>query len=336
MGKATISDVAAKSGCSRTTISRYLNGKYEFMSEDTREKIEQVIKEIGYKPNLIARNLRLQESKTIAVLVSDITNTFSSILYSGIAEESESAGYTLLMANTNDDPGKELKYIQSMIDQSVDGIILNASGENQDYIRHINEEQIPIVLVDRPVPLTNCDLVTSDSDESVREMMLLLKEKGYTDVYWITKRIGKNGTRIARANAYEKHYKDLFKKVPQICEYDNGNEKDLEIFIKKVYKDTQEKECKTALFTANGVVLRSVVKQLKVHGIIFPDELGLCSFDNWPWMELIGPGLTVIEQETYKMGKKSVKQLIKRMDGAKAKKPASINIKCKLIDRGSI
>lgn len=85
MGKVTIADVAARTGFSKTTISRFLNGKYEFMSEETRKRISEVIKDIEYKPNRMARSLRLQQSHMIGVIVSDISNPFSAILYTGIS-----------------------------------------------------------------------------------------------------------------------------------------------------------------------------------------------------------------------------------------------------------
>ena len=107
MGKVTIADVAARTGFSKTTISRFLNGKYEFMSEETRKRISEVIKDIEYKPNRMARSLRLQQSHMIGVIVSDISNPFSAILYTGISEYCEQHGFTVLLADAGDDPDKE-------------------------------------------------------------------------------------------------------------------------------------------------------------------------------------------------------------------------------------
>ena len=87
MGRVTIADVAERTGFSKTTISRFLNGKYEFMSETTRKRISEVIKDIEYKPNRMARSLRLQQSHMIGVIVSDISNCLvSPVLYPKIPD----------------------------------------------------------------------------------------------------------------------------------------------------------------------------------------------------------------------------------------------------------
>lgn len=334
MTKMTITEVAKRAGCSRTTVSRYLNGKFEFMSEDTRRQIAAVIEEVDYKPNRMARGLRLQESKQIGVVVSDIRSPFSSILYAGILEECEKQGYSALLVSSEDDPHKEQHYIQSMLAQSVDGIILNGTGENVDYIRSVNESLLPIVLADRPISDTDCDLVTSDAREGVWSMMEYLAKNGYTDIALVSKTIGTNGTRLKRYQEFSLYTKENYHREPFIIEYKGTGDKNLEKRILSFLK--QASTGKKALFAVNGVVISELAKILNSNKIAYPEQIGLCGFDNYEWMELIGPGITVIEHQIKNMGKMSARCIIDRLQKKKAHKVRLIELSCKLIARGSI
>ena len=147
----TIADIARQANVSTTTISRYLNGKYEYMSEQSREKIARIIKETGYRPNKMARGLKMQQSRVIGFVVADIANPFSSILAKGINDACRKAGYSMTLANTDEDPALERNAIRSMLDQRVDGIVIHQCGENRNSSNpwHTNRLQLflPSVLL---------------------------------------------------------------------------------------------------------------------------------------------------------------------------------------------
>lgn len=333
MKKATISDVAAKTGYSRTTISRFLNGKFEFMSEETRQRIGEVIKEIGYQPNGMARGLRLQQSSQIGVLVSDIRSPFSSILYGGITAACDKYGYSALLANTGDDPEKERFYIQKMIAQSVEGIILNSTGENIEYIRQVNENIVPIVLADRADPNTGCDIVTADSRSGIYDMMDYILAQSYGAVAMVTQHVGKNATRRLRTDVFTEYCEGQKGLAYEVIEYDSACLKGLTKQIQDFYQVHQTQ--KVAFFALNGVVLDELARLLLGQKLYFPQKVGLCGFDNWPWMDLVGPGLTVIEQHSFKVGQKSVVALMQRLR-QKNSKPQLITVPCNLVIRRSI
>lgn len=137
----------------KTTISRYLNGKFEYMSEESRQRIADVIEELGYRPNSLARSLKSKQSFVLGVIVSDITSPFSPILLKGISDCCDRYGYRILIANSDDEPRKERDYIMNMIDQSVDGIILNTTGGNDEFLRETADMGMKFVLADRTIDL---------------------------------------------------------------------------------------------------------------------------------------------------------------------------------------
>ncbi|MGF7400656.1 LacI family DNA-binding transcriptional regulator [Thermoanaerobacterium thermosaccharolyticum] len=157
--KITIDYVAKKAGVSKTTISRFLNGRYEYMSDATRENIKKVIEELNYRPNNLARSLKLNRSNLIGVLVSDIGNHFSSILVKGIEKVLKENGYNLIIASTDNDATKEREYILSLLDNNVDGLIINTAGGNDDFLIRLSKKGLPIVLADRSIKDTVFDTV---------------------------------------------------------------------------------------------------------------------------------------------------------------------------------
>ena len=115
--KATIADVAKKVGVSKTTISRYLNGNYEFMSQETRQRIEQVIKELDYAPNSAARTLKSQKSKLVGVVVNSLRYQIGAQTVTQINSVCAQNGYGTVVCCSNDDPVKEEQAIQLCLNQ---------------------------------------------------------------------------------------------------------------------------------------------------------------------------------------------------------------------------
>ena len=115
--RVTIDQVAAQAGVSKTTVSRYLNQRYDALSEDTRQRIHQVIEELNYRPNRIAQSLKARNSRMLGCLVSDISSPFSSIIVKGINSVCTQAGYQLLLVDSEDDPERERTGIQDLLEE---------------------------------------------------------------------------------------------------------------------------------------------------------------------------------------------------------------------------
>ena len=139
MKQLTIKDIAAQANVSTTTISRFLNGKYDSMSLETKTRIEQIIKESGYRPNNIARSLKSKYSRLIGVIISDISNPFFSTLLDTINQRALKAGYSLLISISNNSASSELKLLRKHLDNSVDGLLINTVGGNNEVISQISQ-----------------------------------------------------------------------------------------------------------------------------------------------------------------------------------------------------
>lgn len=304
----TIADIARQANVSTTTISRYLNGKYEYMSEQSREKIARIIKETGYRPNKMARGLKMQQSRVIGFVVADIANPFSSILAKGINDACRKAGYSMTLANTDEDPALERNAIRSMLDQRVDGIVIHQCGENKEFFESLAHEQIAAVFAERPFgnpPLL--DSFRTQDNLAVHQMLLYMKQRGFERIGYFTAPLKHLDTRIRRSQAYHEYSQEIFGQEP--LEYILTS--DQPVLVQSRIQEFLAQPGRKAILTANGVMTLNVLKALKTMQVSYPDDIGIGSFDDWDWMELAD--ITAIHQPSYELGAACVSRLIERI-----------------------
>ena len=145
----TIVDIAKSAGVSKTTVSRYLNGQYEYMSEQTRERIKKVIEVSGYQPNKLAQSLKNQKSMLVGFVVADIESPFTSAAIKSVGDAMLGTGYNLVTANSDNSYERELENIQSLIGQQVDGLIVNTVTSSTPRLIGLANGGLPVVLLDR-------------------------------------------------------------------------------------------------------------------------------------------------------------------------------------------
>ena len=272
--RTTINDVAKLAEVSKTTISRYLNGQYEYMSLETKERIQEVIKELNYRPSNIARRLKSEKTGLIGCIIADIGSPFSSIVVKGINDVCKSMGYDVLFANTDNNPENEKDSIKALIDNKVDGLIINTTGRIDEYLMEMNANGANIVLADRCLKQINkIDTVTSDNYRATYNCMEFLFKQGYKKIAFFTQDITGNSSRYFRHYAY----KDAVKKLYKI----NGDE--LTYFIDEKNMDSCEKslidfkeKCNGepgVIFTVNGVTLLNVLHGMKNLNIRIKEDL---------------------------------------------------------------
>lgn len=127
--KITIKDIAEMAGTSKTTVSFYLNGKTEKMSEETKAKIAKVIEKTNYRPSIVARSLNSKNSKLIGVLIGDITNTFSNQIVKGIESAASKDGYQIIVGNSDYNHKREENYVERMLSMGVGGFIIQPTAQ---------------------------------------------------------------------------------------------------------------------------------------------------------------------------------------------------------------
>lgn len=146
--RVTMSDVARQAGVSLMTVSRVINHKGD-VNPETRKRILKVIKELGYRPSAIARSLATQETRTIGLVIPDVSNPFFADITRGIEQLAYAEGYHVFLCNTEEDPGRELTLIQSLEEKWVDGLILCSSRLDESVLTDLLARLPAVVLINR-------------------------------------------------------------------------------------------------------------------------------------------------------------------------------------------
>jgi len=327
----TINDVSKAAGVSKTTISRYLNGKYEFMSKDTRKRIQDVIEELKYRPSNVAKTLKSKKSGLIGVIIADIGSQFSSILLKGIGDTCKAYGYQVVISNVNNDSDKEREYIESLMDNRVEGIIVNTTGYNDDFLIDINETRVPLVLADRTMENLKIDSVAINNYKITFDTIKYLVEKGYRNIAFFSEEPFRNRARHLRRRGYLDAMKQLLDiDASDLIYIIDPENKSMSIKAIDELNNLYKNEPK-AIFTANGVTLLNTLQGIKKSGYKVPEDFYVCGFEDWGWATLVYSEMPIISHHSYEVGVEASKMIIKRITGKSKGKPKYKELEAKLI-----
>jgi LacI family transcriptional regulator len=181
----TVLDVAKRAGVAPITVSRVINNS-GYISQATRERVEAAVKELGYFPNTIARGLRSKRTRTLALVVTDITNPYFTLMARGVEDVAGDSNYTVVYCNTDESESKEEKYANILAQRQVDGVLLVPSAGNAKTIHFLATNDIAVVVLDRRVPGVEVDVVRADSEEGANRLTRLLIALGHERIAAIT------------------------------------------------------------------------------------------------------------------------------------------------------
>ncbi|MCJ7519802.1 MAG: LacI family transcriptional regulator [Anaerolineaceae bacterium] len=305
---ATIHDVAKKAGVAPITVSRVINNS-GYISDKTRKNVEAVITELGYVPNILARSLRSKRTNTLALVFTDITNPFFTILARGVEDTASSAGFNVIFCNTDESQEKEDNYIQLLLQKQVDGILLVPAGSKTKSIRVIQEQNTPLVILDRHVSNSNVDIVRGDSEGGAYQLTKFLIDLGHRRITIIS---GPRDVSTAedRLLGYKRAMEEFGLNENIQSYYGSFSQASGFELTRKIFLHDPKP---TALFAANNLMAIGALKALREIGLIVPDDVALVSFDDIPENLSIFPFMTVVAQPSYELGKRATELLISRI-----------------------
>lgn len=312
--KVTISDIANLSGVSKTTISRYLNGKYEGMSETTRNRIQEVIEELDYRPSRQARALKSQYSSIIGIVVADISNSYTSRMIKGIMDRLNSTDYHTIIMDSDLNTKRESKNIKKLLDEQVDGIIIQPIAESSLKYDFIPSE-MTIVQIDRYVEPLKWAAVVSDNFLQSQNLGRIIAENDYKRVIILTPEI-KNAS--PRVNRYKGLLNGLANYDVEVIVVTTNEIKDIvarDIDIWDQMNQYIYDDVKTVLYAFNGGLLYGLIRLLKEKNIPVPEKIGLVGYDDGALTDLFNPEITSIEQNPVEIGHKAAEILLNSMAG---------------------
>lgn len=310
--KITISDIANLSGVSKTTISRYLNGKYDGMSEATRNRIQEVIEELDYRPSRQARALKSQYSSIIGIVVADISNSYTSRMIKGIMDRLNSTDYHTIIMDSDLNTKRESNNIKKLLDEQVDGIIIQPIAESSLKYDFIPSE-MTIVQIDRYVEPLKWPAVVSDNFLQSQNLGKIIAENGYERVVILTPEIKNASPRI---NRYKGLINGLVDNTVEVIVVTTNEVKDIVARDSEIWNQINQyiyDDVKTVLYAFNGGLLYGMVRILKEKQIPVPEKVGLVGYDDGSLTDLFNPEITSIEQNPVEIGHEAADILLNSM-----------------------
>ena len=201
--RATISDVAKAAKTGKTSVSRYLNGEQHLLSDDLKQRIEQAIQRLNYRPSQMARSLKGGQTRLIGMIIADITNPYSVDVLRGVEEACRVQGFTLLVCNINNEINQEQHYLELLSSYRVEGLVVNAVGMREEALSKLQQSLLPMVLIDRKIPDFSCDMVGLDNHRAATEATRHLIEQGFEAVMFLSEPLGLVNTRLERLHAFQ-------------------------------------------------------------------------------------------------------------------------------------
>jgi len=334
--KVTLSVIAEELKVSKTLVSLVLNGKGDAsaINKMTQKKVQQKAHELNYQPNQVARGLRMGSTKTIGLLVADISNPFFARITRTIEHYAEEEGYILIVCSSDEDKEREKRLIRMLLDRQVDGIIMTSTLQNAKDLYPLFPSDYPLVLFDRYLTNSNSNFVGVDNVLASAQAIQHFLSKGHTNIGFLTLTPNHISTLRDRKKGYLKALLDhgVTPKDDYITEVDYNQIKEkkyaqITSFLRKNRKIT-------AVFTTNNHLAVACLEAFKELGLRVPKDISIITFDDVELFQFTSPALSTIAQPLEEIGRKSVSILLQEIK-TKSHAPQQAILSTQLIIRES-
>lgn len=331
---ANIYDVASRARVSAATVSAVVNGS-AYVSPSLKSRVEKAIQQLQYHPNLVARSLAQQRTRTLGMVALNITNPFWPAVVRGVEDAARTRGYELLLANSDDDPQKEAQCLRLFLAKRVDGLLLTKARGRlpSDLLAQLKATSVPVVQLMRIGTGLRSDVVTVDEEGGTYEAVAHLLRLGH-------RRIGMlNGPKISTSRRRLAGYRqalDAWRRP-----FDPALVVASDFRVEAGYDSglTLLKRRPDAVFVANYLMAVGFMQALRQYQIRCPEDIGIVTCDDHPWLESFAPRLTTINLPKYEIGHRAAELLVDALEpsnGARTRRmPRTVTLRTSLRIRES-
>lgn len=325
----SIKEVAKLAGVSVATVSRVIN-KNVYVKAETTRKVLEAIEKTGYKPNAIARSLKVKNTKSIGIIIPDISSHFFPDVVRGIEDVANEYNYNVILCNTDLNREKEKKYLDILVEKQVDGIVYMSNTITDELAGKIAGVGTEIVLIS--TDYRDLASITIDNVKAAAEAVKYIISKGYRDIAFIGGQMTDPNAGLPRFNGYVKALSEAGININKdfILEGDYRYESGYKGGKKLLSLDNKPQ----AVFASSDEMAIGVIKAALEYGYSIPDELAVVGFDNIDISKMVYPSLTTISQPLYEMGCEGMKLLAKKLNKEEIEK-YKVVLEHKLIIRES-
>ncbi len=334
MKNPTIKDVAAKAGVSTATVSRYLNGS-GYVSKEIQEKISNVIEELDFIPNNVAQSLKRTKTKTIGIVIPDLSNVSFMDTVKAISDVVTAHNYQPIILSSDENIDTENKILDVLVSKRVDGIIIASADKNEKLLK-INSTRLPIVLLDRDFCNTDSniiiDSVINDNYTGSYQMINYLISLGHKKIAILCSQSNPVLINDRLRGYIDAHQHNDMEIDESYVLYGNYKfESGYELTKKLIMQPLKP----TAIFSVNNLMALGAVAALNEMNISIPNEMSICAFGVFKYHTILNPDMTVINQQPVELGKKAAELLINKIKNSKGWVPQKVVFDADIIMRNS-
>ncbi|MBA2666753.1 MAG: LacI family DNA-binding transcriptional regulator, partial [Trueperaceae bacterium] len=307
---ATIHDVARHAGVSTATVSHVLNGT-RFVRPATRAAVEAAIEELDYTPSSVARGLSMKHTRTIGVVIADVTAPFFARLLKAVENLLTAAGYSIMVVNAYEDATREAEGLETLRQRQVDGILITPTGAPQDAYSGLAAIGCPIVFVERMPPGASGSLASTDNRGAMEACVHYLHELGHRRMAIVTLDEATSAV-SARVEGFERALRALGSSPDEHLIVTCGPT--LESAERAIAEILASSAPPTAIIAGNHIASLGAMRAIRAAGLDLPTDISLICFDNSPWTEVMLPPLTVVTKPIEELAQRAVVQLLASID----------------------
>lgn len=316
----TLTDVARVAGVSLATASRVLN-HHPGVRPETRERVLAAMRQLNYRPNLLAAALATKQSRTIGLLVPDISNPFFAEICRGVEDACQVHGFSVIIADTDEDIGRQRRYIELMRQRGIDGIVFTSAVVDDPSIAELVSAGYPCVFISREVDGVEADAVAVDDFYGGYLATKHLVELGHRRIAHLA---GPLRTRpgLHRRKGYEAALEEAGIPVDpdliESCEFTvESGRAAAATLLSRVHPRP------TAMFAGNDLIALGAMQEIRRRGLRVPTDISIIGYDRTVLADVADPPLTTMAQPMREMGHRAATMLIKRLAG-KLNKPERV------------
>ena len=311
--RATIKDVAEHAGVSIATVSRIVNGQ-ESVSVKVCEQVQQSIKVLKFRPNIVGRSLRMSRTNSFGVVVPTLSNPVFADMLGGVQEEARLAGYSTLITMNEYQEGEEELAVETMLNNRVDGLILTvANADDSSLCNKLDEENIPYVLAyNQPKKSNRCAVAVDNAAGGARAAEEFIK-LGHVYSGVIAGRFDASDRSRARYDGFANCFQSRGLPDPLLAEVD-FSKANVQAALAEFLSQPNPP---TAIFCSTDLIAISVIGIITARGLNVPEDISVIGFDGIDVSKLVQPSLTTISQPSRRLGRAAVQLLLDRLEGGK-------------------
>lgn len=331
--RVTLKDIARHTGLSVATVSLVLNNKVHRLSTETKEKVLKAAKELRYRPNQLAVGLVTRRTRTIGLVIPDVTNMFFAVIAKGAQICCQKRGYHMILCNTNDSPDKDLEAVEVLMDRGVDGVLMtisSAGSKARECLETLERMEKPLVLIDRVLPETGASAVLSDNELGGYIATRHLLELGHRRIGCISAPMALTSSKM-RVFGYIRALQEYAVAFDPALMEEAPFQLVSDFALVRRLLDAGA----TAIFAYNDLMAYGVYKLAVEAGLRIPQDFSLVGYDNLFFSELLEVPLTTVSQPVLEMGEAAANLLVDRIEGADDTGGGSVCFKPELVVRRS-